>query len=84
MRAASTSAVGKRARIYMREGTPGPTGRYLRMVGGPTVTLSNAWQEITQSMTAQTAGNELEVIIGVDNATAGDAMYIDKVSLNAP
>lgn len=84
VRAASTSAVGKRARIYMREGTPGPTGRYLRMVGGPTVTLSNTWQEITQSMTAQTAGNELEVIIGVDAATTGDAIYVDKVSLNAP
>ena len=84
VRAASTSAVGKIARIYMREGTPGPTGVYLRMFSGPTVVLSNNWVEITNQITARSAGNELEVIIGVDNAGAGDAVYIDKVSLSAP
>jgi PKD repeat protein len=85
VRAGSTSAVGKRVRLFIREGTPGPTGRYLRMVGGPLVTLSNTWQEITQQLTAQTAGNELEVIIGMESgAASGDVVYVDKVSMSAP
>jgi hypothetical protein len=85
VRAGSTSAVGKRVRLFIREGTPGPTGRYLRMVGGPLVTLSNTWQEITQQLTAQTAGNELEVIIGMESgAASGDIVYVDKVSMSAP
>ena len=85
VRAGSTSAVGKVVRLYLREGTPGPTGRYLRMLGGPGLALTNNWQEITAQITAQSAGNELEVIVGIGaGAVAGDVVYIDKVSFSAP
>ncbi len=84
VKAASPSAVGKRVRIYLREGTPGPTGRYLRMVSGPTVALTNSFQAVSASITPQTQGNELEVIVSLsDGATAGDAFYVDQISFPA-
>ena len=81
VKAASTTSVGKRVRIFLREGTPGPTGRYLRTISGPSVVLTNAFQAVTGQITAQTAGNELEVILGMESgATAGDAFYADQIS----
>ena len=77
--------MGKVVRIYLREATPGPTGRYLRTVNGAGVALTNSWQEITGQMTVGTAGNEIDMFVGVGSGgVAGDVFYIDKVSLSAP
>ena len=85
VKAANAGSVGKVARIFLREGTPGPTGRYLRMINGPGVALTTSWQQITGQITAQTAGNEIEVILGIGSgAAAGNALYVDQVSLQAP
>ena len=77
--------MGKVVRIYLREATPGPTGRYLRTVNGAGLALTTSWQEITGQMTVGTAGNEINMFVGVGSGgVAGDVFCIDKVSLSAP
>ena len=70
---------------HLREATPGPTGRSLRTVNGAGLALTTSWQEITGQMTVGTAGNEIDMFVGVGSGgVAGDVFYIDKVSLSAP
>jgi len=43
--------------------------------------LTNSFQEVTAQITAQTAGNEIEVLGGMDTGVvAGDAFYIAQVN----
>ena len=83
VKAASTSSVGKTVRLYLREATPGASGRYIRTVSGPPVALTNGFQDLTSSITVQADGNEVDMYVAQDSATTGDAFYIDQVSLAA-
>ena len=83
VKAASSSSVGRTVRLYLREATPGASGRYIRTVEGPAVTLTNGFQDLTATITAQADGNEIDFYVAQSGATTGDAFYIDQVSLAA-
>ena len=54
-----------------------------RTVSGPAVTLTDAFQDLTSSLTVQADGNKVDMYVAQANATAGDAFYIDQISLAA-
>ena len=81
VRAASSSSVGKRARLVMREWSPSGT-QVQRVVSAP-VTLSTTFQELNVQLTAQAAGDEVDVHVLHESAATGNAMYVDQVSMVA-
>lgn len=79
VRAASASSVGKTVRLYLRESTA--TAR-VRTVQGPAVTLTNDFQAVGATISGQAAGNEIDMYVAQANAAAGDAFFIDAISLS--
>jgi|GEM_PF-3027234 len=81
VRAADPSSVGKRVRLVMREWSP--TGTQLQKVLSTPLTLTNAFQEVTVQATALNAGDEMDVHVLHESAAAGNAIYVDQVSMVA-
>ncbi|MFN8108665.1 MAG: DUF6605 domain-containing protein [Thermoleophilia bacterium] len=75
VKAATTSAVGKPVNLKLRERTSG--GTVVADVSGPTLTLSNSWQQLTVTRVATTAGANLGVRVSQSGATSGDAIFAD-------
>lgn len=78
VRADSSSAVGERVTLQLRERTA--SGTTVRTVSGPAVTLTNSFQPLTATI-APGAGNQVEVIVGQSPAASGDAILVDVISL---
>ena len=79
VKAASPSAVGKPVRIVIRERTA--AGGFVQETSSTAVTLTNAFQPVTVTGTAQTTGDVVDLYIQQDNAVAGDSFYVDLASL---
>ncbi len=79
VKAASPSAVGKPVRIVIRERTA--AGGFVQETSSTAVTLTNAFQPVTVTGTAQTTGDVIDLYIQQDNAVAGDSFYVDLASL---
>ena len=52
-------------------------GMVVADVSGPTLTLSNSWQQLTVTRVATTAGANLGVRVSQSGATSGDAIFAD-------
>ena len=79
--AASSSAVGKRAEIVIRERTP--SGDDVKLTFSTPVSLAFGYQKLTVSAKPQSAGNVLDVFVYQGEATAGDAFFVDSIRLTA-
>ena len=79
MKAASPSAVGKPARVVIRERTA--AGAAVGESSSTAVALTNTFQAITVTRTAAATGNVVDLYIQQDNAVAGDAFYVDVATL---
>ena len=79
VKAASPSAVGKPARVVIRERTA--AGAAVGESSSTAVALTNTFQAITVTRTAAATGNVVDLYIQQDNAVAGDAFYVDVATL---
>ena len=79
VKAATASAVGKPVRIVVRERTA--AGGLVAETTSAAVTLTNTFQPITVTRTAQTTGDVVDLYIQQDTAVAGNAFYADLISL---
>jgi hypothetical protein len=75
--AASSSSVGKSARVFVRETSAGAATE----VASSPVSLTYQFQRIETSWTVLDAGATVEVYVGEDAASVGDEFYADVVSL---
>jgi PKD repeat protein len=78
VRAASASSVGKQAFVSLREQTAG--GGFVQSANG-FVTLTNTFQPVSATLTARTAGDVVDVYAGQSGGAAGDAFYVDLISV---
>ena len=79
VKAASPSAVGKEVELFLREVSP--SGTTLRSVAGTSVFLTATFQAVTSELVPLAAGNRIEIYVGLRGAGAGDAFYIDEITL---
>ena len=80
VQAATASATGKQVRLYLRERSA--SGAILRTVASPPVTLGAGFVPVSATLTAQAAGNQIEVYVGQAGAVSGDAFHMDAVTLS--
>jgi hypothetical protein len=78
VRAASSSAVGLRATITLREGVGTPSAH---QTASPSVALSNTFQMVSVTVTTMPPAGTLDLYVAVSGAAAGDAFYVDDVTL---
>ncbi len=81
VRAGSTASVGKAVQLKLRERTS--DGAQVADVGSPTVALTTAWQRLTVSRTASSAGGNLGVRVSHNAAAAGSVLEADGFVLAA-
>lgn len=74
VKAASGSAVGKVATLYIRERK---NGANVKSWASAKVKLSSAFQKLSVTTQGATAGNVLDIYVAQDSAVAGDAFYAD-------
>ena len=79
--AASSSAVGKRAEIVIRERNP--SGADVKLTFSTPVYLAFGYQRLTVSAMAQSGGNVIDVFVYQGEATSGDAFFVDSIRLTA-
>jgi hypothetical protein len=80
-RVASATSASKKAYLNLRERTPG--GSFVNEIYGQVVTLNGSFQTLTVSGVPKAPNNTLNVVIEQDSAVAGDALYVDLVTLTA-
>jgi hypothetical protein len=77
VKAADPSSVGKQAYVSLRETTP--AGAFSQSTNG-FVTLTSTFQPVTVTLKAKTAGR-VDVYAGQSGGTAGNAFYVDLISV---
>jgi glucose/arabinose dehydrogenase len=75
----SPSAVGKPIHLVLREKTP--QGGIVRDTSGPTVSLSNTWQQIAATATVLTGGDSIGMRVQQDSAAQGNSFDADVMVL---
>ncbi|MFO7258972.1 MAG: carbohydrate binding domain-containing protein, partial [Bacteroidota bacterium] len=75
VQAASTSAEGKTVTLKIRE--KNSAGELVQEISSPAIPLSNFFQQLSASITAQGNGNTIDIRISQTSAVSGDAFYAD-------
>src|SRR5690606_17002349 len=73
VQAASTSAEGKTVTLKIRE--KNSAGELVQEISSPAIPLSNFFQQLSASITAQGNGNTIDIRISQTSAVSGDAFY---------
>jgi PKD repeat protein len=79
VKAANAGSVGKSAKIYLREWDA--AGAVVKDTGSTAVTLGNAFTPITITAAALAGGHKMDVRVSLSPAVAGNALYVDAVSV---
>jgi hypothetical protein len=77
--AASSSAVGKRVRLKLRERTPGRSVVKDTVSAG--VALRSSFKQLSLSATTVGTGNALDVRVAQASAASGNAFFADQITL---
>jgi len=80
VRASSASSVGKRVVMLMRERNA--SGSIVRTGTALPVTLTNSFQRIALSVSAQGSGNNLDIYVYQESAVSGNAFYVDAITIS--
>ncbi len=81
VKAGSTASVGKPIQLKLRERTA--AGVQVADVGSPEIALTTAWQKLTVSRTATSAGGTLGLRASHGSAVAGSILDADNISIVA-
>ncbi|MGI9538724.1 MAG: lysyl oxidase family protein, partial [Miltoncostaeaceae bacterium] len=79
VRAASPSSLGKPVSVTIRERSPAGA---LRSIRGPSVLLTNDYQEVTVTLADPVAGSGIDLYVAQFQVGSGDGFFIDQISLS--